>query len=183
MKTIARELSDLEDRNYAGNLHIFGISENTEKDANSFIEFIESWLSLILGLKFDKEIEIERAHRIPSGKQPNLTPGQPIRLRAPIFRPLRYHHTEAILTNMRKTQHVEWNGARITIAHDYSKETGGYKKGLLGTMTKSKRTQHLILLRGHSQYCILFKGKTMIFWSPADILAFLDTATQTEMSI
>ncbi|KAJ1187515.1 hypothetical protein NDU88_004290 [Pleurodeles waltl] len=51
IKTLMKDISDLEDRNWRGNLCIFGLIERVEDNAKLCVEFLESWLPRTLGIR------------------------------------------------------------------------------------------------------------------------------------
>ncbi|KAJ1162724.1 hypothetical protein NDU88_003191 [Pleurodeles waltl] len=60
LKSMVKELSELEDRTRRWNLHIFGLPENIENNASSCIELLEPWMPHTLGLTFTKNFHMTK---------------------------------------------------------------------------------------------------------------------------
>ncbi|KAJ1188206.1 hypothetical protein NDU88_004969 [Pleurodeles waltl] len=132
-KVLMKDISELEDQNCIANLLIFGLLGSVDDDPNSCVEFLEAWLLHNLGIKFDRDFEIERVQRVPMVKP--LSNSHP---RAMIFRPLRYHHAEILLAHMTKAQHVLLERIQNQYCSELFKGHSVHRKRLLGPPSVSQ---------------------------------------------
>lgn len=121
------------------------------------------------GLHFHKDLELERVHRVPSFKPSNKNITRQI-----VCCPLRYQHTELILTHMHKSNHILWNGLKIFISQDYLKSTVDSRKGFVALRPRLKNANLQFSFIGPAKFKVLADGKRHIFNEYRNLHAFLD---------
>uniref|UniRef100_H3B4E2 L1 transposable element RRM domain-containing protein n=1 Tax=Latimeria chalumnae TaxID=7897 RepID=H3B4E2_LATCH len=112
---LAQRLDDQENRARRNNLRILGFPEQREKGKP--IQFLQEVLPKLLGLADGTQLEVERAHRT-LGTRPEA--GQ--RPHPFIVKFLRFQDKERIIHKARERGTLEWEGNKILIFPDLSKE-------------------------------------------------------------
>ena len=97
LDTLEQQIVELQDRSRRNNLRLIGLPEGTEKDDP--VGFLRHSLPVWFPSLADKEIEIERAHRIYSNFQAKANSTK--RPRVLIFKLLRYNDRDVILRKAR----------------------------------------------------------------------------------
>lgn len=110
-------LATAEDRSLRNNLRFVGIPEGAEK--SNVTAFLNEFISVTLGIEpTPGGIEMGHAHRI--GKR--LEAGEKNYGRTIVARLLRYKDCQAILKAAREKKRLTWNGKKVIIFPDYSRE-------------------------------------------------------------
>lgn len=118
---IWNKVEDLENRSRRNNVKIIGLKEGKEAgyNMNEYVQKILSEGLALTGLEF----EIERSHRSlgpkPNGDQPP---------RVVLVKFLRYTAREKVLAAAKKSRGFEWEGCRVSIFEDMSRERAMMRK-------------------------------------------------------
>lgn len=141
-------LLDLENRNRQYNLRIFNLPEDVE--GNNCRLYLENLLPGLLQLKFSEKFEVDKAHRIPSHRNPCHT-----KPRQMIFKVLRHHHLVLIRKAAREIPSLMVNGNKIFIHQDFARETVSIRKEFMALRPQ---------LRSLGYKYGLFDPSTMRIW-------------------
>lgn len=162
---LQEKLIQYEDRQRRNNLRLVGLDEGEEKDDP--IKFLQrnlpKWIPALEG----RSIEIERAHRIYSGKE-----GRRDRPRTLIFKLLRYNDRQAILAGARTSSTLQHGGCSLRFFPDYSNITAQKRRDM------SQARKRLIQkgIKSFLIYPALVKvfhgGKHWLFKTPMEVEDF-----------
>lgn len=108
VKRLQDHVDDLDNRGRRCNIKILGIAERAE--GNDMIQFLQREIPTMLEHQFETPLEIQRAHRVPTGPP---RPSQGDRPRPIMVNMLRYQVKEEILRLARGKGQVTWHGAKI----------------------------------------------------------------------
>uniref|UniRef100_H3A8S6 L1 transposable element RRM domain-containing protein n=1 Tax=Latimeria chalumnae TaxID=7897 RepID=H3A8S6_LATCH len=122
--SLAQKLDDQENRARRNNLRILGFPEQIEQGKP--IQFLQEALPKILELEDGMQLEMERAHRTLAPR-----PGADQRPRPFIVKFLRYQTKEMIIRKVREKGTLNWEGNKILIFPDLSKELQEKRRGFL----------------------------------------------------
>ncbi len=116
---ITLKIADMEDRSRRSNVRLVGLREGVEGD--DCIAFLKANLPKWIPSIANREIKIERAHRIYSDKQSK-------RPRTVIFKLLDYTDRQAILKGARAAYPVKFGSETLHFFLDYSADTTKKRK-------------------------------------------------------
>lgn len=112
-------IDDLDNRGRCCNIKILGILEEAEGD--DMVQFLQREIPGTLERTFTTQLEIQRAHRVPTGRRRGER-GTRERPRPVMVNMLRYQVKEEILRATREKRQIVWWGAKIMFFTDYSRQ-------------------------------------------------------------
>uniref|UniRef100_H3AWL7 L1 transposable element RRM domain-containing protein n=1 Tax=Latimeria chalumnae TaxID=7897 RepID=H3AWL7_LATCH len=162
---LAQRLDDQENRARRNNLRILGFPEHIEKGKP--IQFLQDALPKLLGLADGTQLEMERAHRTLA---PRPEAGQ--RPRPFIVRFLKFQEKEMIIRKAKERGALDWEGNKILIFPDLSKELQEKRKRFLDV--KKQQRDHGVEygLFYPATLKIFLEGKDYSFTNPKEAQAF-----------
>uniref|UniRef100_H3AX75 L1 transposable element RRM domain-containing protein n=1 Tax=Latimeria chalumnae TaxID=7897 RepID=H3AX75_LATCH len=161
LSAMAEKMDDLENRSRRNNIRIVGFPEGVEKGNPA--AFLASVLPSILQLPPDTHLNIERAHRSIGPR-----PGPDQRPRAFVVKLLQFPTRDRLLRAAREKNRLEWNGNRISLFPDLSKE-------LQGRRQRFNPVRRLLQEKGPATMKVTFNGKTSAFADPVEALEFAES--------
>uniref|UniRef100_H2ZY25 L1 transposable element RRM domain-containing protein n=1 Tax=Latimeria chalumnae TaxID=7897 RepID=H2ZY25_LATCH len=163
---LAQRLDDQENRARRNNLRILGFPEQREKGKP--LQFLQEVLPKLLGLTDGTQLEVERAHhtlgpRPEAGQQP----------RPFIVKFLRFQDKKRIIRKVRERGTLEWEGNKILIFPDLSKELQEKRRRILDVKktAEGKRSEIRTLLSSYPQD-LSGGGKDYAFTDPKEAQTF-----------
>lgn len=167
LQSFEQKIVDLEDRNRRCNIRVYGLPENTEKDAP--VQFLERMIPVWFPALKHPQPEIERAHRIFRGGPPR----EGERPRAFIFCCLHFSTRQAILREVRKHPPSVGNNA-LRFAADFSDYTARRRRVFSRAMASAREKGIDAFLLYPATLKITIGQITHLFPSPADAERFLE---------
>lgn len=171
---LEQQVVDLQDRNRRSNLRLVGLPEGSEKDDP--MGFLKSSLPKWLPSLADKEIEVERAHRVYTRHSSDRA-----KPRVFIFKLLRYTDRELILRAARLHAPVKTSdGATLSFFPDFSPLTAK-RRSAFGPVRKEMREAGIqnFLLYPATLKVILNQGEPKMLYSPEEARVFLRSHSST----
>lgn len=165
---LQKELEDSNNRARRNNIRLIGAPEGVE--AGDLREYLGNILPSLLKTTFLKDLEIDRAHRVPTNMALNRTTPRPI-----IFRLLRYQQAEQILAAARANHHLEIDGHKVSFFPDLSKPTMDRRKKLLAYRPRLQQLQARFGLLYPAKLRVTLHNHTRTFEDPDLLAAFLDS--------
>lgn len=160
------KLSELEDRSRRSNIRLVGLKEGEEGD--DAIAFLKARLPEWIPALKDREIAIERAHRVYAREQNGSS-----RPRTVIFKLLNYVDRQAILKGARAAYPVKHHQDNILFFPDYSLETTKRRKEMAEARKKMENLGLQPFLLYPATLKITYNGRQLLFKSPTDAARFL----------
>lgn len=183
LDTVEQQLVELQDRSRRNNLRLIGLPEGLEKDDP--VGFLKRSLPVWFPSLKDKNIEIERAHRIYSNppKRNSKTPQikRPERPRVFIFKLLRYTDRDMILRAARDQGTIQMDDGETTLSifPDYSPATAKKRSAFTTVKRELKRKGCQIFLQYPATLKVTLKGgETKFFQTPEEASAFCDSLAE-----
>uniref|UniRef100_A0A3B1KFW0 L1 transposable element RRM domain-containing protein n=1 Tax=Astyanax mexicanus TaxID=7994 RepID=A0A3B1KFW0_ASTMX len=161
---LAAKMTDIEDRNRRSNVRLVGLKESEEGD--NCIAFLRANLSKWIPSLAGREIKIERAHRIYSGK--NTTHPRTV-----VFKLLDYTDRQAILKGARAASPVKHGGSSLLFFPDYSHETTRKRKAFADVRKKLDNLGIQSFLLFPATLKITYGGRQILLRSPDEAEKFL----------
>lgn len=165
MNELNDKLVELEDRSRRSNVRIVGLKEGEEGD--DAIAFLKAHLPQWIPPLKDREIAIERAHRVYSTEQNSSRP------RTLIFKLLNYEDRKAILDGARAVYPVKHQEEKILFFPDYSAQTTKRRK----EMGEPRKAMENLGLQPFLLYPatlkIIHNGRQLHLQSPTEANRFL----------
>lgn len=162
--SLSSKITDIEDRNRRSNVRLVGLKESEEGD--NCIAFLKAnlprWIPSLAG----RDIKIERAHRIYSGKNNN-------RPRTVIFKLLDYTDRQALLKGARAAPPVQHGGASLLFFPDYSPDTTRKRKEFADVRKKMDNLGIQSFLLFPATLKITHGGRQILLHSPDEAEKFL----------
>uniref|UniRef100_A0A3B1JG20 L1 transposable element RRM domain-containing protein n=1 Tax=Astyanax mexicanus TaxID=7994 RepID=A0A3B1JG20_ASTMX len=158
------KMTDIEDRNRRSNVRLVGLKESEEGD--NCIAFLRANLSKWIPSLAGREIKIERAHRIYSGK--NTTHPRTV-----VFKLLDYTDRQAILKGARAASPVKHGGSSLLFFPDYSHETTRKRKAFADVRKKLDNLGIQSFLLFPATLKITYGGRQILLRSPDEAEKFL----------
>uniref|UniRef100_A0A3B1JAP9 L1 transposable element RRM domain-containing protein n=1 Tax=Astyanax mexicanus TaxID=7994 RepID=A0A3B1JAP9_ASTMX len=168
------KMTDLEDRSRRNNIRLVGLPEAAEgSDASGFLRAnISNWIPALKG----RDIEIDRAHRVYSGKENDT--GRP---RTLIFRVLRWQDRVAILSGARKVYPVKHAQNTLLFFPDFSPVTTAKRKSFSPVMKKMVAMGLQPFLLFPATIKLQHSGKVMMFDSPQKAEDFVQSLSRSSV--
>lgn len=159
------KLTQMEDHSRMSNLRLVGLKEGEE--GSNAIAFLTTHLPKWIPSLKDRNIRIERAHRVYSPKQEENA-----RPRTLIFKLLDYADRQAILKGARQ-QRIKHGDLELLFFPDYSQDTTNKRKAFTPVYKKMTSAGLQPFLRYPAQLKITHCGRSVEFSSPAEAEDFL----------
>uniref|UniRef100_H2ZWA1 L1 transposable element RRM domain-containing protein n=1 Tax=Latimeria chalumnae TaxID=7897 RepID=H2ZWA1_LATCH len=153
------------------NLHILGFPEQIEQGKP--IQFLQEALPKILELEDGIQLELEQAHHTLAPR-----PGADQRPRPFIVKFLRYQTKEMIIQKVREKGPLNWEGNKILIFPDLSKELQEKRRGFLEVKKQLRDREIRYGLFYPAILKVTWERKDYSFNSPKDAQAFLEKIDQ-----
>nr|XP_033818516.1 IgGFc-binding protein-like [Geotrypetes seraphini] len=164
---LERELEDANLRSRRNNLRIWGVPEGME--STDMIKYLESFIPKILDITFDKPLEIDRAHQVPSHKLTNARYPRPI-----VFRLLRYSQIPEIMARARVKSPLKRDGYSILFVPDLSKKTAQLRKQMLAYRPKLKELNAKYGMMYPARMRVTLNNNTKDFTEPSALADFIE---------
>lgn len=116
-RQVETRMTDLEGRERRGNVHIHGVKEGAEGNAQSMITFVENLFREKLDLPPSLELKIERAHRAMVSQPPKDSPPRSIVIKLQSFR-----SKEELIKIAWQKKGFMYEGRKVFLDHDYAPE-------------------------------------------------------------
>lgn len=159
------KLSELEDRSRRSNIRVVGLKEGEEGD--DAIAFLKAHLPEWIPALKDRDIAIERAHRVYSREQNSSRP------RTIIFKLLNYVDRQAILKGARAAYPVKHRQENILFFPDYSVETTKRRKEMAEARKKMDNLGLQPFLLYPATLKVTYNGRQLLLKSPSEATRFL----------
>uniref|UniRef100_H3A7N9 L1 transposable element RRM domain-containing protein n=1 Tax=Latimeria chalumnae TaxID=7897 RepID=H3A7N9_LATCH len=168
LAAMAEKMDDLENRSRHNNIRIVGFPEGVEKGNPA--AFLASVLPSILQLPPDTHLDIERAHRSIGPR-----PGPDQRPRAFVVKLLQFPTRDRLLRAAREKNRLEWNGNRISLFPDLSKELQERRQRFnpVRRLLQEKGVKYGVFYPVTMK--VTFNGKTSAFADPVEALEFAES--------
>uniref|UniRef100_H2ZSP0 L1 transposable element RRM domain-containing protein n=1 Tax=Latimeria chalumnae TaxID=7897 RepID=H2ZSP0_LATCH len=161
-----QKLDDQENRARRNNLRILGFPEQIEQGKP--IQFLQEALPKILELEDGIQLELERAHRTLAPR-----PGTDQRPHPFIVKFLRYQTKEMIIRKAREKGPLNWEGNKILIFPDLSKELQEKRRGFLEVKKQLRDRGIRYGLFYPAVFKVTWERKDYSYNSPKEVQAFL----------
>ncbi len=172
LERLTEKMTDMEDRSRRNNVQLVGLPEGAEgSDAAGFLRVnLSKWIP---SLK-DRNIEIDRAHRVYDGRKNSDRP------RTLIFRVLRWHDRSEILKGARQAYPVKCAQDNVTLLFfpDFSPATAARRKTLNPVLKKMTTLGLQPFLTYPSVIKLWHKGEQRSFDSPQKADDFISSLSQ-----
>lgn len=174
MQALQKELEDSNNRARRNNIRLVGIPEGAE--SGDMKEFLSKLLPSLLKTTFTKDLEIDRAHRVPTTLALNRKTPRPI-----IFRLLRYQQVEQILNAARANPRLDYESHRISFFPDLAKPTVDRRKRLLEFRPRLQQLQARYGLMYPAKLRVTLHNQTRTFEDPDVLAAYLEAKEADQM--
>ena len=167
MEVLWDRIQMLENHSKRNNVRVLGLKK-TYGTNGTMEECVKRMLSVGLGVDVEGEFEIERAHRAMAPTPNENQPPRPVMVRF-----LRQAAREQVLKAVRERRGLEWEGLRLSVFPDMSRELAERRK----TFTAAKKTLQQLNLRytlAHpATLRFTWKGKHLSFTSAKEAERFI----------
>lgn len=169
LDTVEQQLVELQDRSRRNNLRLLGLPEGAEKD--DMVGYLKKSLPRWLPALLDRDLEIERAHRIYGGASNNAQ-----RPRVVIFKLLRYNDRDLILQAARKHGPIRLeDNATLSFFPDYSPATAK-RRGSFAAVRKELRDKGIqSFLQYPATLKVTWNGETKLLQTSEEARLFLQS--------
>lgn len=170
LQEMQNHLEDLDNRGRRCKIKILGIPEMQE--GNDMITFLQKEIPVMLDHQFTGALEMQRAHRIPTGL-PRRSQGQRERPQRVMVNMLRFQEKEEILCAARDKREIKWRGASVMFFPDYSKRTMERRMAFNRVKAELKEMKVEYALRFPATLERRYNGFRHRFSSPEDVSEFI----------
>lgn len=176
MEILSNKIQEQEDRERRSNLRLVGLPEKME--GTDMCNFLEGWLSAVLGDAVTPIPVIERAHRIGQVNSARFSAPRSI-----VIKFLNYKDREKTLRAARKLKEVRYENHRVSFFPDLSAETRQHQRQFDGVKAqfRSMNIRYGMLYPTH--LVITHDGQRLIFTSvpeAEDYLRRIQTAARPD---
>lgn len=160
------KVADMEDRSRRSNLRLVGLSEGVEGD--NCITFLKANLPTWIPSVADRDIKIERAHRLYADRNSNVS-----RPRTIIFKLLDYTDRQAILNGARAVYPVKHGTDTLHFFPDFSADTTKKQKAFAEVRKRIEASGIQTFLLFPATLKITCRGRQTICRSPSEAEQFI----------
>ncbi len=172
LERLTEKMTDIEDRSRRNNVRLVGLPEGAEgSDAAGFLRAnLSKWIP---SLK-DRDIEIDRAHRVYDGRKNSDRP------RTLIFRVLRWHDRSEILKGAQQAYPMKCTQDNVTLLFfpDFSPATAARRKSFIPVLKKMTVLGLQPFLTYPAVIKLRHKGEQRSFNSPQKAEDFISSLSQ-----
>ncbi|KAL2086011.1 hypothetical protein ACEWY4_019331 [Coilia grayii] len=173
---LSAKLSEMEDRSRRSNLRLIGLKEGQEGD--DCIGFLKANLPIWIPSLADRDIKIERAHRLYTDKATsNNAQSNTARPRTIIFKLLDYTDRQAILSGARAVYPVKHRGDTLHFFPDFSADITRKRKAFTDVRKRIEALGIQTFLLFPATLKITYRGRQIYCRSQLDAEHFVQSLT------
>lgn len=163
---LCSKVADMEDRSRRSNLRLVGLREGAEGD--NCIAFLKANLSTWIPSVANRDIKIERAHRLYADRNTNVS-----RPRTIIFKLLDYSDRQAILNGARAVFPVKHGTDTLRFFPDFSADTTKKRKAFAEVRKRIEASGIQTFLLFPATLKITYRGRQTLCRSPSEAEQFI----------
>lgn len=167
MEVLWDRIQMLENHSKRNNVRLLGLKE-TYGTNGTMESCVKKMLRDGLGVDVDGEFEIERAHRVLAPIPNEDQPPRPV-----LIRFLRQSAREKVLKAVREKRGMEWEGAKLSVFPDMSRELAEKRKTFMDVKKTLRRLDVRFALAHPATLRFTWKGKNRSFTSAKEAEKFI----------